>query len=236
MENENMIYLRDVERTYRTGEVALTVLQHLDFALPRGQWCCVFGASGSGKTTLLNVMGTLETPDAGSVVIDGCDVSRFSRQEAARFRREKLGFVFQAYHLLPEFTVLENVALAGKLAGMPHRAAVARAKELLAQMQLVERIDHRPSELSGGEQQRTAIARALMNRPKILLADEPTGNLDEKTGLAILQLLVDLRKREPDMSIVMITHNRDLACFADRVVTLSGGKLVEEKEKSPDGL
>ncbi len=236
MENENMISLTDVERTYRTGKVSLPVLQHLDFALPRGQWCCIFGASGSGKTTLLNVMGTLEAPDAGSVIIDGCDVSRFSRDEAARFRRKKLGFVFQAYHLLPEFTVLENVALAGRLAGMTHRASVARAKELLSQMQLIERIDHRPSELSGGEQQRTSIARALMNHPKILLADEPTGNLDEKTGMTILQLLVDLRKNDPDLSIVMITHNRELASFADRVVTLSGGKLVEEKETDSNGL
>ncbi len=232
----NMIELSDLERTYRTGGGALTVLKHLDFTLPRGEWCCIFGASGSGKTTLLNLMGTLETPDAGHIVIDGCDVAKLNRADAARFRREKIGFIFQAYHLLPEFSVLENVALAGRMAGMSRHAAIQRATELLSRVQLDQRLDHRPSELSGGEQQRTAIARALMNRPKLLLADEPTGNLDEQTGLAILELLVDLRRNEPDLSIVMITHNLDLARFSDRVVTLSGGKLNEVPKEENHGL
>ncbi|MCQ2378870.1 MAG: ABC transporter ATP-binding protein [Victivallaceae bacterium] len=224
-----ILELHGVERTYRTGAGALPVLKGVDLSLARGAWCCVFGASGSGKTTLLNLVGALETPDAGTICVDGCDVSRLSRSEAARFRRVKIGFVFQAYHLLPELSALENVALAGRLAGMSAHAATQKAKTLLAETGLGERLNHRPRELSGGEQQRAAIARALMNDPALLLADEPTGNLDAEKGRAILDLFVELRRRDPSRSILMITHNPEIGRYADRVVVLRDGILYEDR-------
>ena len=189
---------------------------------------CLLGASGSGKTTLLNLIGTLEQPDSGTIRIAGVDVSKLGRGEAARFRNRKIGFVFQAYHLLPELTVLENVMLPGNLAGLSRGEAKKRAVPLLETVGLSGRMRHRPSELSGGEQQRAAIARALLNEPELLLADEPTGNLDTHTGEAILELFTELRKLHPGRSIMMITHNREIAKLADRTGELVDGRLTDQ--------
>ena len=200
----------------------------MDWEIRRGEWACLLGASGSGKTTLLNLIGTLEQPDSGTIRIAGVDVSKLGRGEAARFRNRKIGFVFQAYHLLPELTVLENVMLPGNLAGLSRGEAKKRAVPLLETVGLSGRMRHRPSELSGGEQQRAAIARALLNEPELLLADEPTGNLDTHTGEAILELFTELRKLHPGRSIMMITHNREIAKLADRTGELVDGRLTDQ--------
>ena len=223
---ENMLEVSGVKRSYRMGENTLNVLRGIDFSLKTGEWCCIVGASGSGKTTLLNLIGTLERPDEGIIRIAGEDVSAIGRRAAAKFRAKRIGFVFQNYQLLPELSILENVSLAARLGGLSAKAAKARAEELLVSVGLAERLKHRPNELSGGEQQRAAIARALVNKPDLLLADEPTGNLDSKTGEEVISLFENLRKDNPNLTILMITHNRELACRADKTVELVDGLLV----------
>ena len=227
-ETEIIVELRGVTRIYKLGREKLPVLRGVDWEIRRGEWACLLGASGSGKTTLLNLIGTLEQPDSGTIRIAGVDVSKLGRGEAARFRNRKIGFVFQAYHLLPELTVLENVMLPGNLAGLSRGEAKKRAVPLLETVGLSGRMRHRPSELSGGEQQRAAIARALLNEPELLLADEPTGNLDTHTGEAILELFTELRKLHPGRSIMMITHNREIAKLADRTGELGDGRLTNQ--------
>ncbi|MCQ2379676.1 MAG: ABC transporter ATP-binding protein [Victivallaceae bacterium] len=227
-----ILEVESVAKSYDTGAGKLQVLRDVSMKVCRGDWCCIFGASGSGKTTLLNILGTLERPDSGTVRIDGQDVSGFSRREAARFRGKRIGFVFQAYHLLPELTVIENVAVAAGAAGLADGGVRERAAKLLDKMGLSSRLDHLPSQLSGGEQQRVAIARALINNPDIILADEPTGNLDSSTGEGILDLLTSLRTERPGLTIVMITHNRDLASRADRLVELSDGKVAVSQSRA----
>ena len=223
--DRTILSLIDVRRSYRMGKHELPVLKGVDFTLDRGEWCCVYGASGSGKTTLLNLIGGLEKPDSGKISILGEELSGMSRRRAAAFRAAKIGFVFQSYHLLPELTIVENVALAGAVAGRRFREVRERAKELLKTVGLGERLQHRPSELSGGEQQRAAIARSLINDPPLLLADEPTGNLDPETGEGILRLFQELRRKDPGRTILMITHNRDIAALASRVTELRDGVL-----------
>ena len=223
---ENMLEVSGVKRSYRMGANTLEVLRGIDFSLKTGEWCCIVGASGSGKTTLLNLIGTLERPDEGVIRIAGEDVSAIGRRAAAKFRAKRIGFVFQNYQLLPELSILENVSLAARLGGLSAKAAKARAEELLVSVGLAERLKHRPNELSGGEQQRAAIARALVNNPDLLLADEPTGNLDSKTGEEVIAIFENLRKDNPNLTILMITHNRELACRADKTVELVDGLLV----------
>lgn len=223
---ENMLEISGVKRTYRVGKNAVEVLKGVDLVLKTGEWCCIFGASGSGKTTLLNLIGTLERPDEGKISIAGEDVSAIGRRAAARFRARKIGFVFQNYQLLPELSIWENVTLAARLGGKSSFEAKNKARDLLVSVGLGDRLKHRPSELSGGEQQRAAIARALVNDPDLLLADEPTGNLDSKTGEEVICLLESLRSVKKDLTILMISHNRDLARRADKTVELVDGVLV----------
>ena len=221
----NIIEIKDLHHSYGTGSRRLDILRGVDAEIPTGKWFCILGASGCGKTTLLNLIGGLEKPDSGSIEVGGVEVSALSRREAARFRTKKIGFVFQSYHLLPELSILENVVLAARLAGTAVRAARDRAVELLTKTGLAERLDHRPAELSGGEQQRAAIARALVNDPELLLADEPTGNLDAESGAEVLKLLAEVRREHPERSVLMITHNRDIARLADGVLLLENGVL-----------
>ena len=223
MNDEVILQLKELKKSYRMGKSSLDVLKGVNFSLRRGEWVCIYGASGSGKTTLLNLTGRLERPDSGEIIFEGTDISTYSRTRAAAFRSCELGFIFQSYHLLPELSVLENVALAGQIAGMSRRKARTRAEELLGKMGLADRLTHRPSELSGGEQQRSSIARALINSPRLLLADEPTGNLDPHTGEEILQLFDEMRKDDPELSILMITHNHRIAARANRAVELHDG-------------
>ena len=222
MPDNIMLRASEIAKSYRIGKNSLEVLKSVNFNVKRGSWTALFGASGSGKTTLLNLLGALETPDRGTIICNGIEYSRLSSRKAASFRNKHIGFVFQSYHLLPELSILENVMLPGMFAGNCDRK---RALELLERVGLAERISHRPAELSGGEQQRAAIARALINQPSLVLADEPTGNLDSHTGKGILSLFRELRTTDPELTIVMITHNPEIIGWADESCTLADGVL-----------
>lgn len=226
MSDKNIVKLQDVHHGYSIGKKRIEVLHGVDFTLQEDKWCCILGASGSGKTTLLNLIGALEKCDSGTIEVGGELLSSMSRSECARFRSSAIGFIFQSYCLLPELSIRENVMMAARLNGLSAKDAGEKADYLLERVALFHRRSHRPSELSGGEQQRAAVARALINDPPLLLADEPTGNLDEATGTAIMELFCSLRaERKKSQSIIMITHNRDLCKFADVTVELFKGKL-----------
>lgn len=225
MNNENTSILLEcshVAKSYMLGKTAVPVLQDINMSIERGSWNAILGASGSGKTTLLNLLGTLEKPTSGDILFDGRNYVAMSRRESSFFRAEKIGFVFQSYQLLPELTVLENVMLSGMLYGLSKSKAKEKALALLSEVGLAERIKHHPSEMSGGEQQRAAIARALLNSPELLLADEPTGNLDKHNGEAILDLFKKLHS-ENKCTIVMITHSEVVAQCADKIYQLENG-------------
>ena len=203
----------------------LKVLKGIDLEVRKGEIVSITGASGAGKSTLLQILGTLSTPDSGSLAIDGTRVDRMSRDEAADFRCRKIGFVFQAHHLLPEFTAEENVMIPAMIAGVPQKKARERAAELISLLGLEERRNHKPSELSGGEQQRIATARALINSPAVLFADEPTGNLDSVTKQEIHKLFFELRDKV-GQTIVIVTHDPELASLCDRCLTMKDGRFI----------
>jgi lipoprotein-releasing system ATP-binding protein len=213
----------NIEKRFQSGAGELTILDGASLELTSGESLAIMGPSGSGKSTLLNIIGTLETPTSGDVVIDGCDPFALSETDLARFRNQTIGFVFQEHHLLPQCSVLENVLLP-TLADADSPDAEQRARELLDRVGLVDRLDHRPAQLSGGERQRVAIARALVNNPSVLLADEPTGNLDVKTAETIADLLTEIHRGESTILIV-VTHSQKLADRYDRCVELVAGKL-----------
>lgn len=215
-----------LRRTFRTGEGILTVLSDAELSVEQGSVVSVVGASGSGKSTLLQILGGLDRPDSGRVLVNGEDIHALPEQQRAGFRSNDIGFVFQFHHLLPDFTALENVLIPGLIAGSKRRVAEARAAELLSRVGLSERVTHRPAELSGGEQQRVAVARALMNSPSLVLADEPSGNLDALNAKVLEELLWSLT-RERGASLVFVTHDEQLAQKADRCVRLQNGRLVE---------
>jgi ABC-type lipoprotein export system ATPase subunit len=218
--------LEHVCRHYAMGETSIRAVDDVSLTVPTGEFLALLGSSGSGKSTLLNLMAGLDRPTSGTIVAASRKLAALSSLELARFRRETVGMVFQSFNLLPRMTLEENVELPLRLAEVERGERAARVREALEHVRLTKRIGHRPSELSGGEQQRTAIARALVNRPKILLADEPTGNLDSATGEAILTLLREIQSNL-GMTIVMVTHERPLAeRFADRLATMGDGKLL----------
>lgn len=218
-----------IHKSYRMGATEVKVLKGVNLAVKRGEFLAIVGASGSGKSTLLHILGALDTPDKGIVRFEGRDLSQHSARELNRFRNKMVGFIFQFYHLLDELNVLENVflpAMASKsVLGwlVCRRRAKNRAKDLLAQLGLLERANHKPYQLSGGERQRVAIGRALMNEPKLLLADEPTGNLDSATGNGILEVFEKLNR--VGQSIIMVTHDERIARRAGRIITLADGKI-----------
>jgi putative ABC transport system ATP-binding protein len=219
-----MIALEHVSRTYGRGANAVHAVRDVSTVIESGTFVTLVGASGSGKSTLLNMIGTLDTPSSGRIVVDGADLSALGDDARTRFRRDRIGFVFQSFNLLPTLSAIENVMLPSELAGDGGRAARTRAEELLARMGLAERLAHRPDELSGGEAQRVAIARALMRDPPILLADEPTGNLDSASGRAVLELLrgeVHARR-----TILLITHDPGVARAGERMLTMADGALT----------
>ena len=203
----------------------LKVLKGIDLEVRKGEIVSITGASGAGKSTLLQILGTLSTPDSGSLEIDGTRVDRMSRDEAADFRCRKIGFVFQAHHLLPEFTAEENVMIPAMIAGVPQKKARERAAELISLLGLEERRNHKPTELSGGEQQRIATARALINSPAVLFADEPTGNLDSVTKQEIHKLFFELRDKLCQ-TIVIVTHDPELASLCERCLTMKDGRFI----------
>jgi lipoprotein-releasing system ATP-binding protein len=212
---------------------SINVLQGIDLKIEPGEMVAVVGASGAGKSTFLHVLGTLDVPTRGRIAIDDCDLTRLSSAQLAAFRNRTIGFVFQFHHLLPEFTALENAAMPAMISGLSESRAKARAAELLERVGLSHRLQHRPGELSGGEQQRVALARALVMEPKLLLADEPTGNLDRRTGAEIHDLLVKLN-RERGMTLLVVTHNDDLALRLQRQLRMTQGRLVEGPVGAPD--
>jgi putative ABC transport system ATP-binding protein len=221
-----MIELRDVSRTVPSGTGALTILHPTTLSIARGRSVAVTGASGSGKSTLLGLIAGLDAPSSGHISIDGADITTLGEERLARLRGEKIGIVFQFFHLLPSLTALENVLVPMEISGAAD--ADTRARTLIEDVGLAGRAGHFPSQLSGGEQQRVAIARALANDPPILLADEPTGNLDSATGQHIIELLVDINRRR-DCTLVLVTHDPGLASITDEVVVLRDGRLVEHR-------
>lgn len=221
-----VLELRNVVRAYRQGQRELRVLSDATARLMPGQAVALVGPSGSGKSTFLHIAGLLDTPDAGHVLVNGRDCSAMSDDDRTRVRRAEMGFVYQFHQLLPEFSALENVALPQMIQGRLRKDAEARARELLSGLGLAARVEHRPAELSGGEQQRTAIARALANSPRLLLADEPTGNLDPNTSEGVFTELIALIERT-GVAALIATHNMDLARRMHRVLRMEGGQLRE---------
>ncbi len=223
------VEVREVKKSYRMGEILVPALQGVSLSVEAGELLTIFGPSGSGKSTLLHLMGCLDRPDEGEILIDGIDVLALGDQKLAEIRLTKIGFVFQFFNLLPRLTALRNVELPLTIGGISENESSTRAKEMLKIVGLEGRMSHRPPELSGGEQQRVALARALANDPKIVLADEPTGNLDTKTGWEIVQLIKRLNT-EKDQTFVIVTHDPHIAEAADRIIQLKDGRIEGVKE------
>ena len=223
----NLIRVADLYKSYYDGLTELPVLKGADLEVKKAEIVAVVGASGVGKSTLLHLLGGLDRPSEGTIFYEGEDIFALSDPELDRFRNEEIGFVFQFHYLLPEFTALENVAMPGLIARQQASVAHNRAKELLDYVGLGERLEHRPSELSGGERQRVAIARALVNQPRVVLADEPTGNLDQKTSEAVHDLLWTLNDQF-NQTFIIVTHNQTLAQRADRLIQLVDGQVYEQ--------
>jgi lipoprotein-releasing system ATP-binding protein len=228
------VEIRQLRKSYDHGGQKLEVLRGIDLMIGAGEMVAVVGSSGAGKSTLLHLLGTLDQPTAGAVLYDGVEVTRMSTAAVADFRNHTIGFVFQFHHLLPEFTAVENCAMPALIAGLSRAEATTRAKQLLDRVGLSQRLTHRPGELSGGEQQRVALARALVMGPRVLLADEPTGNLDTTTGNAMHELVVEIN-REFGMTLVVVTHNPDFAARLPRRVHMVDGLLADEPSTTLPG-
>jgi putative ABC transport system ATP-binding protein len=225
-----LIRLKDVSKTYQMGEVSVRALDGIRFTIDSGDFVSIVGPSGSGKTTLLDILGCLSRPTSGTYLLKGEETQHLSDPDLARVRNQKIGFVFQTFHLLGRQTALANVALPLFYAGVSQEERAARAKDALAKVGLADRIHHRPNQLSGGQQQRVAIARALVNRPDIILADEPTGNLDSKSGHEIVALLRQLHR--DGHTIIMVTHDKELADSAERTIVLKDGQIVDDVRRN----
>lgn len=224
-----LLQCQHISKTYQDGANEVQVLKDVGFTIGTAEQVAIVGASGSGKSTLLHILGALDKPTKGKVLFESRDIFQFSEKQQAQFRNQRLGFVYQQHHLLPEFTALENVAMPCLIARIPKKQAYEKASALLEKVGLKERISHKPSALSGGERQRVAIARALVMEPQLVLADEPTGNLDDVAGEGIYQLLVSL-KESLSTSFVVVTHDRSLAAKLDRTLMLKHGVLTEGNE------
>ncbi|MCX6760139.1 MAG: ABC transporter ATP-binding protein [Candidatus Nealsonbacteria bacterium] len=224
-----MIKLENVTKTYNLGNIDISVLKNLSLEINPGSFVSIMGPSGSGKSTLMYLLGCLDTPTTGKIFLDGKDVSNLSENELARVRGKKIGFVFQQFNLLNNLSALENVMLPMIFQGLAESKRIERAKEMLNSLSMTERINHRPGELSGGEQQRIAIARAFANNPEIIIADEPTGNLDSKTGKMIMDILVDFHKKE-NKTIVVVTHDPNVAAYSHELIKIKDGR-IESIEK-----
>ncbi|MGH1335352.1 MAG: ABC transporter ATP-binding protein [Aureispira sp.] len=218
-----MIIAKNIKKAYEN----LTVLKGVDLAIERGEIVSIVGKSGAGKSTLLHIMGTLDVPDSGSLLINNTDIQQLDENELAAFRNREIGFVFQFHHLLPEFTALENICIPAYIQQQSEKQAMARAKQLLTDLGLEKRFHHKPNQLSGGEQQRVAVARAMMNSPAVILADEPSGNLDTETSQQLHELFFELRERH-QQTFVIVTHNNELAAMSDRTLVMKDGAIVDQ--------
>ena len=228
-ENKAILQLRDIPRDFKLGAQTVHVLKGIDLDIEKNQYLALMGPSGSGKSTLMNLLGCLDTPTLGSYKLNGTDVSSLNDNQLAEIRNKEIGFVFQTFNLLPRSTALENVALPLVYAGMGKQERLERASEVLAQVGLADRMDHRPNQLSGGQRQRVAIARALVNRPALILADEPTGNLDSKTSLEIMKLFDDIQAA--GNTVILVTHEEDIAQYAKRIIRLVDGNIDSDITK-----
>jgi putative ABC transport system ATP-binding protein len=222
-----ILEVRNLAKSIDTGTHRVEILRGIDFSVPKGQFAAIMGASGSGKSTLLGLLAGLDTATAGNIILDGTDITGLTEDKLALVRGRKIGFVFQSYQLIPTLSAEENVLLPHELAGGDVRGGMARARELLESVGLSDRMDHYPVQLSGGEQQRVALARAFMTRPPILMADEPTGNLDSINGQHVLELLLALNRRE-GTTLILVTHDQALAARADRIILLRDGQVVSD--------
>jgi putative ABC transport system ATP-binding protein len=224
-----MLVAKDLTKEYRSGDHALAVLKDVSFEIPQGALVSIVGPSGSGKTTLLGLLAGLDTPSRGQVLYDKVDITRLDEDARAQLRGERVGFIFQSFQLIPTLTAIENVQVPLELRGESN--AGTRARELLKRVGLADRLDHFPTQLSGGEQQRVAVARAFVNAPRILFADEPTGNLDSETGAKIVQLIEELNQSSGS-TVIIVTHDPSLAARTQRIIRLSDGRLVEDSAKA----
>ncbi|WP_418655022.1 ABC transporter ATP-binding protein [Anoxybacter fermentans] len=224
-----MIELRDVKKIYNMGQITVEALRGVTLSIEKGEFVAIMGPSGSGKSTMMNIIGCLDRPTTGTYHLDGINVAQLSDNQLANLRNKKIGFVFQQFHLLPRNNLLQNVELPLIYAGVGFKERRRRAKEVLKMVGLENRMYHRPNEISGGQKQRAAIARALVNRPSLLLADEPTGNLDSKTGAMIMDLLVQLHQM--GNTIVLVTHDPEVAEYAERIIHLRDGLITSDVKK-----
>jgi len=227
----SLLELQNVTKTYKMGDVEVHALRGVSITVEQGDFVAIMGASGSGKSTMMNVIGCLDRPTSGRYILSGQEVSRMSRDQLAEIRNKTLGFVFQSFNLLSRTSALENVELPLLYAGVPTRERMHRAAESLRRVGLGERLDHHPSQLSGGQQQRVAIARALVSNPKVILADEPTGNLDSKTSIEVMALFQELGRT--GITVVLVTHESDIAQYASRVITMKDGVVQSDSRQQP---
>ena len=225
----NVIKIRNIIRDFQLGQETVHVLKGIDLDIERGEYVAIMGPSGSGKSTLMNLLGCLDTPTSGSYILNGNDVSQMSDDELADIRNTEIGFVFQTFNLLPRTTALDNVALPMVYAGKSKSERIKRAEEVLTDVGLADRMDHKPNQLSGGQRQRVAVGRALVNKPSIILADEPTGNLDSKTGHEIMGLFEDIH--QAGNTVIMVTHEEDIAAHAQRIIRLRDGVVESDTLK-----
>ena len=230
MEPTPFIAVRGLRKAYVMGSEVVVALRRIDLEIAQGEICCVFGASGSGKSTLLNLLAGMEPPTEGEIVIDGQTVTQMNENELAAFRQKNIGFVFQAYNLLPMLTATENVALPLAFCGAEQKRRDAAAKAVLQAVGLGDRLNHYPAQMSGGQQQRVGIARAFVTRPKLIFADEPTGNLDSRTTQDIMKMIVGFARKYRE-TMIIVTHNPELAGYADRVITLKDGEIINDQKK-----
>jgi len=229
-----IIEAHDLAKEFSRGDIRVLALRGISVSIERGEFVAIVGKSGSGKSTFMNILGCLDRPSDGNFMLEGQDVARLSKDERAEMRGQKIGFVFQAFNLIPRTSAQENVELPLIYSGVSRAEQAQRARESLERLGLGDRAEHHPSQLSGGEQQRVAIARALVNRPQLLLADEPTGNLDTRTSLEIMQILRKLN-RDEGLTVVLVTHEPEIAAFADRVLTFRDGEIVSDELGSSEG-
>ncbi|MGO5073672.1 ABC transporter ATP-binding protein [Clostridium sporogenes] len=223
-----MLIVKDIEKTYNTGEISFKALKRISLKIEKGEFTSIMGPSGSGKSTFMNILGCLDKMDKGEYILNGKDVTDLTENDLAYVRNKEIGFVFQAFNLLPRMTILDNVELPMVYAGVPLKERKERALSALERVGLIERINHRPNEISGGQKQRVAIARAIVNNPSVIMADEPTGNLDTKSSLDIMRIFQNLN--EEGSTIIMVTHEPDIAKYTKRVVKFRDGHIVSDEK------